>query len=65
MSPVLARATSRFAGRRLSLGRLLLSLTAFVVVSAGATAAAVLPQLTPPVAGAARRGRARPGSPCP
>ena len=52
MSPIRARATSRFAGRRLSAGRLLLSLAAMVLIPAAVTAVAVVPGLPPAVSGA-------------
>jgi len=52
MSPIHARATSRFAGRRLSPGRLALSLAAMVLIPGAVTAAALLPGLPPTVAGA-------------
>ncbi|MFB2583705.1 chitinase [Herbiconiux liukaitaii] len=52
MSPLRARATSRFAGRRLSFGRLALSLAALVLVPASVAAVTVLPGLPPAVDGA-------------
>lgn len=45
------RIRSRFAGRRLSLTRLLVSVAAFAIVSASAVAAVVLPQLPPQIPG--------------
>lgn len=52
MSPIRARATSRFAGRRLSGGRIALSLATLILLPGAVTAAAVLPGLPPAVAGA-------------
>lgn len=51
MSPIMAPSRSRFAGRRLSLGRLLVSVAAVIVVCSGAVAAAVLPTLPAPTSG--------------
>ncbi|MGD8196062.1 chitinase [Herbiconiux sp. P18] len=52
MSPVRAGSRSRFAGRRLSFGRLIASLAAMVLVPAGVAAVTVLPSLPASVAGA-------------
>ena len=57
MSPIRAGARSRFAGRRLSAGRLALSLAAMVLVPTAVTAAAVVPGLPATVPGAAADGR--------
>ncbi|WP_120338061.1 chitinase [Cryobacterium soli] len=52
MSPIHARSTSRFAGRRLSPGRLVLSLAAMIMIPGAVTAAAIVPGLPPAVDGA-------------
>lgn len=51
MSPVIARSRSRFAGRRLSFARLVVSAVVAVALSGGVAAVAVLPTLPPPVDG--------------
>ena len=51
MSPIRANAKSRFASRRLSLGRLAISLAAAVLIPSGIAAAALLPTFNPPVSG--------------
>lgn len=57
MSPILARGASRFAGRRLSVGRLAVSLAAMILIPAGVAAAAILPTLPPAVPGAPLNAR--------
>lgn len=51
MSPIGARATSRFAGRRLSVVRLLVSVAAMILIPVSVAAAALLPGLLKPVSG--------------
>ena len=57
MSPIRAHARSRFAGRRLSIGRLALSVAAMVLIPASIAVSAVLPALQPPVNGASLDSR--------
>ncbi|PRY67081.1 chitinase (glycosyl hydrolase family 18) [Glaciihabitans tibetensis] len=52
MSPIRAHSKSRFAGRSLSVGRLVFSVAAASLVSAAVAVSAVLPAFQPPVDGA-------------
>jgi chitinase len=52
MSPIRAHSKSRFAGRSLSVGRLILSVAAATLLSATVAVSTVLPSLDPPVNGA-------------
>ncbi|MBZ4487734.1 glycosyl hydrolase family 18 [Microbacterium sp. cx-55] len=53
MSRIRPATVSRFAGRRLSLPRLAASIVGMIVASASVFAAVVMPQLAPPISGAA------------